>query len=318
MDEATRASIQSRIEADRPEEAFVLFLQWVHQHDGDALHRRIMELKTAFQEQCHLEDLYQVRWKESLHEQSRLTRQLLDLLEEVNGDIPEHEPLAAPAGDTLRNILFLASNPSETAKLQLDKEFVQISLSLQDAHGDFALKAEWAVQPDKLQEFMLKHKPHIVHFSGHGIGAGGAAGAEDARGIAICRLIEEAGGIILQDEQGNPMLVNGANLGFMFQNLVRRIPIKLVLLNACYSDDQAEKIAEYVPFVIGISHAIQDATAISFAKGFYLGLGSDPDQTYAQQDIDFAFQMGVTQIRLLGQEGIELPKLWVNGDRMEA
>ena len=30
------------------------------------------------------------------------------------------------------------------------------------------LVSAWAVRPDDLQQLLLQHQPHVVHFSGHG------------------------------------------------------------------------------------------------------------------------------------------------------
>lgn len=50
--------------------------------------------------------------------------------------------------------------------------------------------------------------------------------------------------------------------------------IQCVLLNACYSEVQAEVIAEHIDYVIGMTQEIHDTAAISFSKGFYLALGN--------------------------------------------
>jgi hypothetical protein len=49
--------------------------------------------------------------------------------------------------------------------------------------------------------------------------------------------------------------------------------VKCVFLNACYSETQAEAIVQGIDYVVGMSHEIQDKTAIAFSKGFYTGLG---------------------------------------------
>jgi hypothetical protein len=50
--------------------------------------------------------------------------------------------------------------------------------------------------------------------------------------------------------------------------------VKCVILNACYSEIQANAIADHIPYVIGMSQAIGDKAAIAFSTGFYKALGA--------------------------------------------
>ena len=67
-------------------------------------------------------------------------------------------------------ILFLAANPSTTTRLRLDSEVRAIDQALRQANyrDQFDLRQHWAVRVADLQELLLRHQPHIVHFSGHG------------------------------------------------------------------------------------------------------------------------------------------------------
>lgn len=152
----------------------------------------------------------------------------------------------------LIKILFLAANPTGMAPLQLDHESRAIDQALRSSNlrDRFTLEDHWAVRVRDLQELLLRHEPHIVHFSGHGT---------------------EENQIILLDEhsQGYPVAAEAlANLlGHFTQNL------RCVVLNACFSEKQAEKIAETVDCVIGIEDEINDVDAVAFAAAFYRSLG---------------------------------------------
>jgi len=49
---------------------------------------------------------------------------------------------------------------------------------------------------------------------------------------------------------------------------------RVVVLNACYSDAQADAMCSVVDCVIGMTGAIRDDAARSFAVGFYRALGN--------------------------------------------
>ena len=67
-------------------------------------------------------------------------------------------------------VLVLAANPSDTMRLRIDKEMREIDATLSHAEHQkrFEIIQHWAVRVADLQEYLLRHKPTIVHFSGHG------------------------------------------------------------------------------------------------------------------------------------------------------
>src|SRR5271154_5220567 len=73
-------------------------------------------------------------------------------------------------------VLFLVSNPRTQDRLALDEECREITAKIRSAdHRDaIELIAAWAVRPRDLQELLLQHRPHVVHFSGHGAQCGSA------------------------------------------------------------------------------------------------------------------------------------------------
>ena len=64
-------------------------------------------------------------------------------------------------------------------------------------------------------------------------------------------------------------------------------------MNACYSEIQANAIAQHIKYVIGMNQAIGDKSAIAFAVGFYQALG-------AGRAIEEAYKLGCVQIQLQG------------------
>jgi internalin A len=189
-------------------------------------------------------------------------------------------------------ILMLTANPAGTTKINLDKEHARIAEKLQEQPQRFALQVRRAVDAAGFKEFTEQVKPHILHFSGHGHGG-------------------EYGGIVLQNDDHSGMhLLAPTALGSLFEYFQEeQIGIKMVILNACYSDAQAEAIARYVPYVIGTTVEIADDAAIAFSVGFYFKL--------AESDMDFdkAYKSGCVQASLVGGEKSDFV-LFKNGVKM--
>lgn len=68
------------------------------------------------------------------------------------------------------HILFLSANPEGTTKLKLVEEYKQIDAKIQasEFREQFELEQSHAVSLMELQHLLLRFKPNIVHFSGHG------------------------------------------------------------------------------------------------------------------------------------------------------
>jgi hypothetical protein len=186
-------------------------------------------------------------------------------------------------------ILFLAANPSDTSQLRLDEEIRSIDQALRQAEfrDRFDVKQQWAVRVVDLQGHLLRHKPDVVHFSGHG-----TAASE----------------IILEDHQGKSQPVSSRALSQLFS--VLKDNIRCVVLNACYSEQQAQAIAAHIDCVIGMSKAIGDSAAVSFAEAFYQALGYG-------RNVRAAFDLGCLQIDLKGLNEQDTPKLLALHSRPE-
>jgi len=191
------------------------------------------------------------------------------------------ERLVATRIQKMIKILFLAANPKGTSRLRLDEEVRAIDQALLQAEfrDRFDIKQHWAVRVFDIQGYLLRHKPHIVHFSGHG---------------------SPSSEIILEDNVGDSHPVPPRALGQLFS--VLKDNIRCVVLNACYSGLQAKAIAEHIDCVVGMSRSISDPAAIGFAASFYQGLGYG-------RSIKTAFDLGCIQIDLesLGEQNT--PKL---------
>ncbi len=193
---------------------------------------------------------------------------------QIGGKISNNNQAASTEtnNSVVKTILILASNPRTTDRLRLDEEVREIDAGLQRARKRelFDLKQRWAVRVQDVYQSLLDFNPSIVQFSGHGCG-------DD--------------GLVLEDETGSVRLVETVALARLFEVFANTI--ECVVLNACYSDRQAEAIAQHIPYVIGMSKEIGDKAAIKFATGFYSALG-------AGESVEFAYRLGCSVIELDG------------------
>ncbi|HEY9639861.1 MAG TPA: CHAT domain-containing protein [Coleofasciculaceae cyanobacterium] len=175
------------------------------------------------------------------------------------------------AATPTRKILILTANPQDSQRRRLDQEVRDITEGLRRSQqrDQFQVQQQWAVRPRDIQRAMLDINPCIVHFSGQG----------------------GESGLVFEDEKGNTQLVNGAALAGLFQIFADQV--ECVVLNGCYSEPQAEAIAQHINYVIGMNQAIGEAAAIEFAVGFYDALG-------AGRSVEFAYAIGCSAIQLAG------------------
>ncbi len=146
--------------------------------------------------------------------------------------------------------MVLSANPDGTVALDLEREVLNIRKALDRSklQAEFKLEYRSAVQWKDFRRAITDLEPEIVHFSGHGTGKKG---------------------ILVLDEDGQIRAVSADALTRMFKLFPG---VECVVLNACYSEDQAIEIHRHVPYVVGMSLAIGDRTAIDFAEAFYDGV----------------------------------------------
>lgn len=180
-------------------------------------------------------------------------------------------------------ILFLGANPTDTSRLKLDEEVRAITekIRIAEYRDSLDLIAGWAVRADDLLQLLNLHKPHIVHFSGHG---------------------NPSGEILVIDNNGRTKPVNPIALKALFTTL--KDNIQIVILNACYSKIQAQAIVEVIDYTIGMNAAIGDQSAIIFAASFYRALGFG-------RSVQEAFDQGKTALLLEGVSGNNIPELLI-------
>jgi hypothetical protein len=165
--------------------------------------------------------------------------------------------------------------------MQIDKLLPRMFFLLR-FRDKFNIQFQMAVQVGDLQEHLLRFKPHIVHFSGHGT---------------------DKSEIILENRFGLSHPISPDSLSLLFRTL--RDNIRVVVLNTCYSEDQAQAIADHIDCVIGMTSLIDDDSAIHFSKAFYRALAYG-------RDIKTAFDLACQDIDMNKLPDADQPKIIAN------
>ena len=170
----------------------------------------------------------------------------------------------------MKKILILEANPHQD--LSLNEEIRDLKYVIQQSpdREEFKIEVCLAVRSDDLQQRILafeaqepQDSPMIIHFCGHGTGEQG---------------------LVFRDKKISTNALS--NLLACFKNKVI-----CVVLNACYSEVQANEMIKHVNYVIGMKQAIEDRAALAFSVGFYRSLGYG-------KSIENAFKFGCNSIQL--------------------
>ena len=181
----------------------------------------------------------------------------------------------------VKKILFVAANPENTPQLNLGAEAsaIQKGLDRSRASKQFKLITRWAIEVEDLRRTLLDIQPHIIHFSGHGVGKDG---------------------LVLHASKEACKLASGKALADLISLCADQA--ECVLLNACDSQEQAVAIHQHIDYVIGMSQPIDDRTAIEFSSGFY-------DALCAGKPYELAYEIGCNAIAFENIEQMSVPKL---------
>jgi len=168
----------------------------------------------------------------------------------------------------LTKILILAANPRKDLRLSSEIRDIREIIRNSPNREQFQLEQREALRPQDLQRALLEVKPRIVHFCGHGSGNQGLA---------------------LENNAGEQQLVSTEAISNLFKQFQNQV--ECVLLNACYSQTQAQAIVKHINYVIGMDRDIFDDAAIAFTKGFYEALVHG-------RTIDSAYEFGCNNIQI--------------------
>ena len=198
-------------------------------------------------------------------------------------------------------ILFQAANPTDISRIRVDKELREVDerISLGSHRDQFELIPHFAVRPRDLTRGLLRYRPHILHFSGHG---------------------STTAGIVLEDDDGKTRVVAAADLAELFGIL--KDNLRVVVLNSCYSALQADGITQSIDCVIGMNDKVGDQSAIIFSASFYESLAFG-------RNVEEAFRLGVSALKtegtgsgdiptLLKKQGVDLAKVYLTANEKKS
>jgi len=150
--------------------------------------------------------------------------------------------------EVVARVLFLSANPDPKSPLAVEKEQNRIVKVRNGAKYQEKIRIEGLPDVDitELAKSLRLHNPMVVHFAGHG---------------------RRDGSLLMRDENGKNHAMQPKGLAKLLS--IQRDTIRLVILNACYSDELAKHIISNIDCVIGMTDAVSDEVAILFAQTFY-------------------------------------------------
>lgn len=160
-----------------------------------------------------------------------------------------------------------------TSRLALDEEArgIEQELRMSQFRDEFVVRSLWAPRPLDLLRGFNEARPTIVHFAGHGAGSKG---------------------LVLPDEGGRHVVIAADALRRLFESFPHTI--RMVVLNACFSQEQCEHVKDAIGCAIGMTTAIGDAAARRFAGALYGALG-------AGCSVKTAFDQAVTLLHIYAE-----------------
>lgn len=227
-----------------------------------------------------------------VREEKRVAREHDRHMKKIAGTLVRHDQLHSVALSAIEklqqlpehiSVLFLAANPLDKPRLQLDEEVRGIAEMIRKSeHRDAVrLESRWAVRPLDVLQAINECQPRVVHFSGHG---------------------SDLDEIVFQDNAGQAKLVSKEAI---VQTLTAASgDIQLVFFNTCYSRGQAETVVEHVPAAVGMNTAVGDHAARVFSAQFYSAIGFG-------LSIGRAFQQAKAALMLEGIPEESTPELFV-------
>jgi hypothetical protein len=180
-------------------------------------------------------------------------------------------------------VLLLDPGPIYHVYVSLDEHLREIENSILASPFSnlFEVIPRSSVRVSDLGTYLLRYKPHIVHFVGHA---------------------DLSTGIILADDEDYLTPVGFKELANILHIL--KDNIRVVFMVVCYTKAYAEEIARKIDFVIGMDGEISFEAARAFSGSFYQALAFG-------RSMKDAFEIAKAELNIRGFEGAEVPVLLI-------
>lgn len=148
------------------------------------------------------------------------------------------------------SVLIMSADPRDANRLRLAEERRELEDAIERTRfrGSLDLHDVVSCRVRDITTALDRYTPNILHFSGHG----------------------DNSALFFENDKGEAISVEKAALAGL---LGTQRNLKLVILNACYSKDQAQAIADAVGHVVGMEGSVLDEDSIAFSSEFYKALG---------------------------------------------
>lgn len=179
-------------------------------------------------------------------------------------------------------LLAILSNPDNEVKLRTDREIKKVNqvISPLAAH-DFECIYKPALMIEELPGLIIKEKPDIIHFSGHG----------NKKALSF------------EDKDGNSDPLSAESLDIIFKETGRFITC--LVINACNSSAISKRLKNYLPFIISFPGKIEDELSECFSRVFYESLSQG-------LTVEGAFRLAKAIIGNKIKDKRRLPRLSIN------
>jgi cellulose biosynthesis protein BcsQ len=188
----------------------------------------------------------------------------------------DHDPL---------EVLFLSASPVGTTPMALEVEAREIERELRgrSVRSRIHFETQLVLEIEDLAMRIAATRAEVVHWSGRGT----------------------SDGLFLKGSDSLPRLVSLGDLERAFGGDTR---VRLVVLDACYSEKQALALREHVDCVVGVVPSVTESSARAFCRAFYQGLASG----WSVMNAVFAAQVALVELgssvddaRILTHDGVD-------------
>jgi hypothetical protein len=179
-------------------------------------------------------------------------------------------------------VLILAATPDDQGRIRPDKEVGELRermAAMPRQKRPLTFDSIYAARLDQIQQELVRQRPAILHFSGHGA----------------------PGFLAFETEDGRTAPLEADLLARVLRGYR---DIECLVLHACFAEEVAQKCLPYVKYVIGSTDEVDDETAPRFSYLFYQSLA-------AGMDYEQAFEMGTTEVAVKSRDAAEAYKLLV-------